>query len=511
MASTPSSSSRTKSPARKSSAAKAKLTAAPDRTVVLVMGMHRSGTSMLAGIFSRLGCITASHLLPANFANERGYYEAAKISVLNDRILKSAGSVWSDWTPIRPDWFASAEARAFHDEALALVDSEFGTAPLLLLKDPRICRLMPFWRAVFAAKGVALRIVHTHRNPLEVSASLQARDGLHPDYGALLWLRHTLEAEAACRDLPRYFTAYSEVMKDWQAVTNAAATALGLSWPHATKAIAAEIEAFISPDLKHFNLAPEEVLENPQISGWTRDCFEIVERRVHAQQRPDDQARLDEIRAALDQSTAAFAGLLEDRSHIAATLSQTSLALEALRKDSSETTATSTAAIEKLQSDLAQQQSESAKWAGRAKGFEEDLAAASLLRQGLEQQLAALQQQRATAQQQISALQQQCATAQQQTQDAHESAALRMADLQAQAETAREKLQARHDFDLRLKADALARSRRDAAAESERLHKALDQSRAQLEAVFYDKEQMLVSTSWRLTAPLRRLMRAFRR
>ncbi|MEZ5714397.1 MAG: hypothetical protein R3D85_04015 [Paracoccaceae bacterium] len=296
--------------------------AAPQRTCVLVLGMHRSGTSMLAGILGRLGCAHAAHLMPANFANELGYFESAEISKLNDEILKSAGSAWNDWQPVHPGWYESAVASGFHDRALEVLDEEYGSAPLIVLKDPRICRLMPFWRGVFEAKGIAPKVIHIMRNPLEVAASLAKRDGLEPDYSHLLWLRHALEAEAESRRLPRFFTSFSDVIGNWGGVTEAAGKALNIPWPRLSTRVIAEVQEFVSPNLKHFEIATDHLKNNPLLSEWSRDTYRILEGWQHGTGDVADQPRLDEIRAQLDMSVTAFAGLLESGFQRAAELTQ---------------------------------------------------------------------------------------------------------------------------------------------------------------------------------------------
>ena len=85
-----------------------------------------------------------------------------------------------------------------------------------MLKDPRICRFVPLWRAVLGRLGVAPKVVVPLRHPLEVAGSLARRDGMPEDEALLLWLRHCLEAEAATRGLPRSFLRYDDLVADWR-------------------------------------------------------------------------------------------------------------------------------------------------------------------------------------------------------------------------------------------------------------------------------------------------------
>jgi len=118
------------------------------RSAVIVLGMHRSGTSALARVLNLLGCDLPKNLMAANPTNEAGHWEPQLIAALNDRILESGGSSWDDWLRFNPRWLDSPKAEEFCEEAVELTRSEFGGSRLFVLKDPRICRLLPFWQRV---------------------------------------------------------------------------------------------------------------------------------------------------------------------------------------------------------------------------------------------------------------------------------------------------------------------------------------------------------------------------
>ncbi len=83
-----------------------------------------------------------------------------------------------------------------------MLQSEFGDSALFALKDPRVCKLLPFWIDVLRAFGAEPRIVTMVRSPTEVAASLARRNGLDTSYGEVLWLSYVLKARSprgACR------------------------------------------------------------------------------------------------------------------------------------------------------------------------------------------------------------------------------------------------------------------------------------------------------------------------
>lgn len=281
------------------------------RSCVVVLGMHRSGTSMAAGILSKIGCDPAVNLMPANFANEKGYFESHPIAAFNDRLLISAASDWRDFQKIARGWFTSPHAVSAQLRASELVDQEYGTSALFLLKDPRMCRLMPFWRDIFEAEGISPWILHVHRSPLAVAASLAKRDGLSWDYSLLMWLRNCLEAENDTRGLTRHFVSYESFLGNWGFEIERMAKAFGLEWPRLTSSVAAEIRGFVTRDLRHHDHRPESVTGDPGLSEWIRDTFAIFERWAEEGESLADRERLDVIRDAFDRSVPAFAGLVK--------------------------------------------------------------------------------------------------------------------------------------------------------------------------------------------------------
>nr|MBF0684663.1 hypothetical protein [Pseudomonas sp.] len=274
------------------------------RTCILVLGMHRSGTSALAGLLSYLGVDAPATLMPTHTMNPKGFFESQRVYDLHEQILAAAGSSWNDWRPVSTHWLDSSRAQSFQRQAADVLDEEFGGSNLFVLKDPRSCRLVTYWRRVFEALAIAPRVVHVHRNPLEVAASLQARDGMEPEYAHLLWLRHVLDAEYYSRGLPRIFVEFSQVLNDWQDLVRKLAV-VGVSCPPFSAAERG-VSGFLTPSLKHHQQEPGSVRDNPSLSSWLRDTFAILEAWAASGEDEQDHAKLDAIRTTLNAAVPAF-------------------------------------------------------------------------------------------------------------------------------------------------------------------------------------------------------------
>jgi hypothetical protein len=280
------------------------------RQAVLVLGMHRSGTSALAGVVARLGAALPKTQIRSVRFNAKGYGESTVIVRFNDSLLASTGSDWRDFEQFDPHWMASPFAAAYASEARRLIDAEFGDAPVIVLKDPRICRMAPFWLAQLESLGFETYAVLSVRNPLEVAASLERRDGITQRIALLLWLRHVLDAEAATRHLPRAWVKYDELLADWRDVIGRVGRKLDLGWLNATSEAQAEVDQFLSAELRHHATSEEELGRRPELSDWVKKTYAAINTLRDMEVEPAERVMLDHIRSSLNTASEAFSPLI---------------------------------------------------------------------------------------------------------------------------------------------------------------------------------------------------------
>jgi hypothetical protein len=274
------------------------------RRALLVLGMHRSGTSALTGLIVRLGVDAPRTLHPPNEWNPLGYWESEPILEFHDRLLRATGTSWDAWTPLN----ASLAAVPFTSELTRLVAAEFGSAPIFVVKDPRMCRLVPFWLSTLEAADVEPAAILMVRDPVEVSRSLAARDRLPAEFSLLMWLRHMLDAEHATRGLSRSIVSYRELLTDWRAVARRIADDLHITWPCSPDAAGEAIAQFVKPDLRHHVSDTSDVHAGPPIDRWIMQACDALD-----QLRCGDAAKtaaglvvLDEVRRQVDEAGLIF-------------------------------------------------------------------------------------------------------------------------------------------------------------------------------------------------------------
>jgi len=304
--------------------------------------MHRSGTSALSGVLSRLGGDLPQTLMPANEYNAKGYYESLQLYQMNDAILASGGAQWDDWQPFNPNWLDSHRAEEFLAKGAEVLSDEFGASRLFVLKDPRVCLIMPFWTRLFEQEKIQPTYVHIHRNPIAVAKSLNTRDGLPLQYGMLLWLRHVLDAESGSRGARRCFTRYDMLLENWGAVVANIKKQTGIVFPRDSDAVDAEIDTFLSADLNTSDKAVLNTKDHRLLSDWAAKVYEVLQRWSEKGEDEKDFETFDTVRAEFD-ATAPMFGKLVGEARTASrhkdALETTQAELTQLRADTSVQTA----------------------------------------------------------------------------------------------------------------------------------------------------------------------------
>lgn len=130
---------------------------------ILILGMHRSGTSCLTGCLEEAG-LYLGNVNTAAPANKKGNRESRAVMDLHDRVLTRAGASWDQPPPAPLTWTEDelSALRTIMDDYIG--QRHWGT------KDPRVLFTLPGWRALCRP-----RFIGTYRHPLEVAASLTTR------------------------------------------------------------------------------------------------------------------------------------------------------------------------------------------------------------------------------------------------------------------------------------------------------------------------------------------------
>ncbi|MCT7583998.1 hypothetical protein N5U55_07725 [Aliarcobacter butzleri] len=228
------------------------------QTCILVLGMHRSGTSALTGLLSLLDVYLGSELMKANFANEKGYFENNILYRINEKLLAQINSSWED---VFYNEEKLEHIKEIEELTLAL-HSEFEYANIFAIKDPRLAFLFPVYKKVLEDLNIDIKIILPYRNPIEVANSLKKRNDMSLEKGMLLWAYHFLLAEKFSREYDRVFVSFDELMSDTSKVVEEISSKLSLDLESKYQQNQKEIDQFLEPSLKHHNISIDNLSDN---------------------------------------------------------------------------------------------------------------------------------------------------------------------------------------------------------------------------------------------------------
>ena len=242
---------------------------------IVVLGMHRSGTSALTGVLSLLGIDPGNSLLPAmEDVNPKGFWEHAEIVSIHNQFLEAFSSSWDDESSLPNQWWNSSLVADFRNRIIAILRRDFSNQPIWIIKDPRMCRLLPLWRDVFRELACQPLFVLALRNPAEVANSLRKRNDLVEVESCLLWLTYMLEAEYQTRGQPRVFVNYEQLLSDWRGTVADIGQTFSLTWPVTLEAAAPKVDAFLDPSLRHH--ADNATLPDHPACRYAQEGFDLL-------------------------------------------------------------------------------------------------------------------------------------------------------------------------------------------------------------------------------------------
>lgn len=250
------------------------------KRLVVVLGMHRSGTSAITRGLACLGVSLGERLLPGvEGDNRKGYFEDIDINALNVEMLRVINSDWSRVAPIDAMDVAQLEREGFILRAINILRAKASACAIFGFKDPRVAKLMPFWAKVFDYSGFEVSYVLAMRNPMSVAKSLSQRAGFAPEHSYMLWLDHVLISAFHTNGATRVLVDYDHFMvrasQDLERIAQRLRLVLD---PVAVRSF--EIE-FLENGLQHSVFAPSDLRLDPKCPTLVAEVYlafmEVVE------------------------------------------------------------------------------------------------------------------------------------------------------------------------------------------------------------------------------------------
>ena len=219
--------------------------------IILVMGMHRSGTSAAARVCNLLGADLGQRLMPPQADNLSGFWEHAELHAVHDALYNAMGYTWDDARRLPDNWWRSADVKPYSDQLKDILKRDFSASGLPCVKDPRLSRLVPMWIELLRELDWQPRFLISVRHPTAIAESLATRNGFSHAKSYYLTLRHWLDSELGSRGERRAFIDYEDLLKAWRPAARPPWDALGLPWPADKHLPGEQIQAFLSAGLQH--------------------------------------------------------------------------------------------------------------------------------------------------------------------------------------------------------------------------------------------------------------------
>lgn len=175
----------------------------------IVIGAHRSGTSLIAGLLHYSGIIMGSEFTftpEPNEENPLGFFEDVRFRNINDKALKFVGYDVKSWKVDVPTCKAN---KTLTRQITSLLDK-----PIMGFKDPRMCLTWPVWEPHLQKNTT---FIYVYRNPLAVAQSLYKRGNTNSiEHGLKLWQVYNTRALPVRKKFKTIFVNYETILETGQ-------------------------------------------------------------------------------------------------------------------------------------------------------------------------------------------------------------------------------------------------------------------------------------------------------
>jgi hypothetical protein len=182
---------------------------------IIILGMHRSGTSLVTRLVNMLGAYVGAEKMMIEHrtgklsdGNARGHWERQDVMDINDAILKHHAARWDAPLMQSPPTLSALPAEI--KNRLELLVYGLDANRPWAVKDPRLCLTLPCWKPLLDVPVAVL----VYRHPAQIAASLLRRNSMPMEQGLALWEYYIGAALNASINMPRVFVNHESLMQN---------------------------------------------------------------------------------------------------------------------------------------------------------------------------------------------------------------------------------------------------------------------------------------------------------
>ncbi|MCW8925544.1 MAG: glycosyltransferase [Xanthomonadales bacterium] len=237
---------------------------------IVVLGMHRSGTSLLSGLLESAGIYfgASGEFIAPNNENPKGFWERKDIRYLNDQLLHSVHCDWSEISGLgKANFPEDLKTSCLRDANSILANlTQSSTTGLVGIKEPRFCVLIDFWLQVLSPERFFILV---NRDIDEIALSLKTRNKMPPDVACYLTERYLGYAIKSIQDEHVHVTNFSKLVSEPQTALGEIiqsidqATGTKLDMPNAE-----QISTIVRPDFYRSKVKNKSLRVSANLSKW---------------------------------------------------------------------------------------------------------------------------------------------------------------------------------------------------------------------------------------------------
>jgi len=245
--------------------------------LIVVLGMHRSGTSVLSRGLRVFDAEVGNSLIPGEKdSNVKGHWEDADINRINEQVLARLDTAWHRLGYPDESHQLAHDFDDIREEAKTLLRSKIQSLSLYGLKDPRLSILLPFWQPIFNELDLDDRYLIALRNPLDVAKSLEKRDAIPTIKSLLMWAKYTVCALNFTRGKQRTLVRYDSLLESPEAEIKRIAKTLNLDVIIDPKELIDYTAEFLSKDMRHSKSDETALNQSSDIPHYIKQIYKYL-------------------------------------------------------------------------------------------------------------------------------------------------------------------------------------------------------------------------------------------